>query len=429
MAAATAVLALLVLGGFGEAGGKKGKQPKAPPKVAAAGEEKGTLLVRWPSDKPWKVAAPRAELFAGEPLLALPGFVARVDTGKPTPKLKLELLGNLPGLYRTQSLESLVTLHGAKDADIDFTLERGRVLLTRVGSKGGTAECRVRFAKVNWILELTEPGTSVAISLKVHRLSRTEFPKKPDPKLRPSVELSLLVLSGSADLAEAAVRQTLGPMSLVHWTSETGTEEVTLLKEMPADMKRANDANAKKVLAAVRELQTRLAKGSPAAVLTAALRDKDAQVRTAAVYGLGAIGEMDAVLKALADAKHADVRQAAVTELRHWAGQSYDEDHRLYETLLLQKYSKPHAELVVKLLHNFTQRQLTQPETYEALIHYLTHDRLAIRQLAAWHLHRLVPDADKIAYDPAGTPAQLREGQARWRKHIPEGKIPTAPPK
>src|SRR5947209_5539173 len=151
--------------------GTKDKGQKA---VAAAGAEKGTLLVRWPSDKPWKAAAPREPLYAGEPLLAPPGFVARVDTGKPNPKLKLELVGNLPGLYRTQSLESLVTLHSAKDAEIDLTLERGRILLSRVGDKGGTPRCRVRFAKVQWILELTDPATSVAISLKVHRFPLTD---------------------------------------------------------------------------------------------------------------------------------------------------------------------------------------------------------------------------------------------------------------
>jgi hypothetical protein len=429
VAAAAGLLALLVFGSIGWAGDKGGKKPKQPLGVAIAGEEKGTLLTRRPSEKSWRVAAPRSALQAGELLMALPGFVAKVGTGKTNQPLRLELIGNLPGLFRAQSLESRVTLQSAKGTDLDINLERGRILLSHVGKKGGTARCRVRFGNASWDIDLSEPGSSVVLDLNVHRLAWTDFPKKPDPKLQPSLNVNLIVLAGSVDLAEARVRQTLVPMSSVHWTSEAGTSEVTLLKELPAELKRSADANAKKVLTAVRELQGRLAKGTPGAVLQDALRDKVPQIRTAAVYGLGAIGEIDTVLKALGDAKHADVREAAVNELRYWVGQSYQGDQRIYTSLLAQKYMKPHAEILVKLLHSFTPRQLTQPETYEALIHYLSHDRLAIRQLAAWQLHSLVPGADQIAYDPAGTPAQLREGQARWRKRIPEGKIPSAPQK
>jgi hypothetical protein len=412
-----------------EPGNGQGAKDKGQKIVAEAGAEKGTLLVRWPTDKPWKVAAPRAALYAGEPLLALPGFVAVVSARKANPTVKVDLIGNLPELYKGQTLETLVKLNDAKDVDLDLSLERGRIIVSHVGKKGSAARCSVRFGNVSWILNLQEPGTKVLVSLKAHRLLWTPFPKKPDPKLKPALEVNLLVLAGTVDLAEAAVRQTLGPLSAVQWTSETGTGAVTLLKELPAGAKRSTDINAKKALAAISELQTRLVKGSLSEGLTAALKDKEAAVRIAAVYGLGAVGDTDAVLKALGDAKQPETRLAAVNELRHWVGQSYEHDQRLYENLLLQKYSKPHAEIVVRLLHDFKPRQLAQPETYEALIHYLTHDRLAIRQLAAWHLHQLVPDADKIVYDSAGTVEQRREGQARWRKRIPEGKIPTPPAK
>jgi hypothetical protein len=409
------------------AGEKSGKQAKQPRAAAVAGPEKGTLLVRWPSDKPWRVEAPRGTLFAGEPVLALPGFVAALGSGKPDSALKVELIGNLPGLYRAAFLETLGTLHEPKDVDVDLTLDRGRVVLSHAGKKGHV-KCRIRHAKEQWTVELSEPGTAVVATVRLHRRAWTDFPKKPDPKIRPSAEMNLIVLAGSADLSEASGRQTLGPKSRYYWNSETGSENATVLDKLPDDLKPANDAEAKKLLTAVRDLQTRLATGAPATVLKAAAQDKDAQIRTASVFGLAAVGEIGAVLSALADAKRAEVRLAALIALRHWVGQSYDDDQRVYELLLLQKYSKSHAEIVVKLLHNFTPTQLAQPESYEALIHYLTHERLAIRQLAAWHLNRLVPDGEKIAYNPAGSPEELRRGQAAWRKRIPEGKIPTAPP-
>jgi hypothetical protein len=39
------------------------------------------------------------------------------------------------------------------------------------------------------------------------------------------------------------------------------------------------------------------------------------------------------------------------------------------------------AETVLQLLHNFSDEELTQPETYEALIDLLGSDQLAIRGL------------------------------------------------
>jgi hypothetical protein len=427
------VVALAVLISFSgptDAGEKGVKLPAGPSKVATATSGKGSLLVRWPADKPWSAVPQREELYAGEPLLALPGTFAEVVSAKKSPALKLQLIGNLPGIYRSPALETEVRLNEAKEVDLDFTLERGRVVLSHTGAKGTTLRCRVRFQKQDWILQLTEPGTRVSVELIGRRLPWSEFPKKPDPNIKPDVEVNLLVLAGSAELAESSTRQTLGPLTLYHWRSEVGAGDVNILRELPAEMTAATDARAKKLLDGAKVLQGRLAdKRAPAVVLSEALQDKDEHVRTVAVFGLAAVGDTPTVLQALADPKHADTRQAAVLALRHWVGQSYDEDQRLYEMLLLQKYSKAHAEIVVQLLHNFTLRQLAHPETYEALIHYLTNDRLAIRQLAWWHLTRLVPDGDRIAYDPAGAPVQLRQGQALWRKRIPEGKLPTAPVK
>ena len=62
--------------------------------------------------------------------------------------------------------------------------------------------------------------------------------------------------------------------------------------------------------------------------------------------------------------------------------------------------------------------------TYQALIHYLAHDRAAVRELAAWHLYRLVPEGRKIAYDAAAAPAERARAQAAWRKLLPAGRVP-----
>ena len=43
---------------------------------------------------------------------------------------------------------------------------------------------------------------------------------------------------------------------------------------------------------------------------------------------------------------------------------------------------------------------LAQPETYQVLINYLGSERVSLRELAYWHLERLVPGGAKIGYEP-----------------------------
>src|SRR5205807_8180595 len=54
------------------------------------------------------------------------------------------------------------------------------------------------------------------------------------------------------------------------------------------------------------------------------------------------------------------------------------------------------AETAVGLLHGFSRADLEQRETYETLIDYLGHARPAVRELAAWHLYRALPEAASI---------------------------------
>jgi hypothetical protein len=64
------------------------------------------------------------------------------------------------------------------------------------------------------------------------------------------------------------------------------------------------------------------------------------------------------------------------------------------------------------------------PETYEVLIDYLTHEKIGIRNLAAWHLIRLVPEGKTIGFKPDGTPEENEKAIEAWKKLIPAGKVP-----
>ncbi len=70
-----------------------------------------------------------------------------------------------------------------------------------------------------------------------------------------------------------------------------------------------------------------------------------------------------------------------------------------------------------------------EPDSYEILIAYMRHEKLAVRELAWWHLSRLVPEDLRVPYDPASPDAERAKAQAAWKARIPSGTIPTRPKK
>jgi len=86
------------------------------------------------------------------------------------------------------------------------------------------------------------------------------------------------------------------------------------------------------------------------------------------------------------------------------------------------RLSAAQAETVLQLLHS--PFAADQPETYEALIAYLGHSQLAVRELARWHLYRLAPAGRDIKYDAAADEAERTKAVEAWKKFIPRGELP-----
>jgi len=132
------------------------------------------------------------------------------------------------------------------------------------------------------------------------------------------------------------------------------------------------------------------------------------------------------LVDALEDRQNPEVRGTAAVALRHWTSRNADNDLELYRTLYEKKgYSREKAEIIMRLLHSFSEAELNNPGTYQTLIGYLNHDNLAIRDLAFWHLYQLVPEgAKQIPYDAADAPDKRRQVIEQWKRLIPEGRLP-----
>jgi hypothetical protein len=164
-----------------------------------------------------------------------------------------------------------------------------------------------------------------------------------------------------------------------------------------------------------------------AELLASAAKDKDAaraaMTRRLVVAASAALDHVDRVIDALDNTKYPDMRRSAVISLRHWIGAAPGRDDVLYGRLIDEfSYTKAQAETLMQLLHS--PFQADQPETYEALIAYLKHTKLAVRELAHWHLLRLAPSCRDIEYDAAAPAADRARGYETWKKRIPAGELP-----
>jgi hypothetical protein len=137
-------------------------------------------------------------------------------------------------------------------------------------------------------------------------------------------------------------------------------------------------------------------------------------VRKLTVRCYAALDMVPQLVNLLEDKERPDVRAATIETLRYWTASSRDNDYKLLAALK-EHYSRIESERIVARLHYFPAAALHQPETYGTLIDELQSKRLAIRELAAWHLYQLVPEARKtIPFDAARLDA-LGQADAAWR--------------
>jgi hypothetical protein len=388
----------------------------------------GTLLSREGAEQPWRIVAEGDAIHSRDTLLALPGMQAQIETQPEG--IRLGLRGNFPKLSDFPGLESAVILHDSRSFDIDFSLLRGRVVLTNRKARG-PARAWVRVLESAGEITLLEPGDEVA--LEIYGRWPRGVPFHPLSNDRPTTSLAILALKGQADLRANDIHHRItappGP-AYFHWDSVAGPDVGPERRDrLPAwaDPDAKPTAEAEAVAEAADAFRAAAGRKGLEVALAEMLTEPDGEKTRLheqfAVLGLAALGHIGRVVEALADPHRPAARAAAVLALRNWIGASAGRDLQLYQSLLDRHgYSKPQAETILLLLH--TPFAADQPDTYEVLIAYLQHSKLAVRELAWWHLTRLVASDQLVAYDPAGSPEERARAAAAWKKLIPSGSLP-----
>jgi hypothetical protein len=400
-----------------------GKGGPAPPAVGRCESVPGVLIQR-EAGKDWRPVKEGSPLRAGALIVALP----RAEIVSQNGAVRLTLLADIGQRGPLPVLESAVALNAGKAADLDVTFDRGLISLTNLKKKGA-AKVRVRLGKETWEVTLREPGTVVALELYGrHPPGVPEVVKgKVEP---PTAELFLLVVKGQAflDVGPKGFGLKAPPgMALVHWNSVTKEPDVHRLEKLPRGARALDETESKqyKVICACAH---HLAGKGLGKALDEMLKSDRKTDRLLGVTAAGAVDDLPRVLAGLADPKHADLRDHTVLVLRNWMGRGPGQVEKL-QAALKEQYSKVQANTILRLLFGFTEEERAEPVTYELLIGYLGHSKLAVRELARWHLFRMAPAGRDIAYDAAAPAAERQRAVAAWRALVPEGKLPPEPKK
>jgi len=406
--------------------GKKKNKSSDGKTVARSVTAKGTILSRKTLGKPWRIVTKKGKLYDGDLLLGLPG--AMLESRNKA--VRLALLADFDRESPYPIREAAVILHHNPDVDLDLTLDRGRIDLINQKKKG-PAHVRLRVRKDTWDVTLDEPGTSLALELYARWPAGVPFTTKPGPKDVPTANLIFLALKGEVNLLhdgyEHALSAPPGP-AMIEWDSVTGQDETPQkLEKLPpwaqTGGKQTVVAKAKKQ--GLNRFRKAIIANGVKATLEKYVNSDNKLERMLAVFGMGATDNLMGLANALREAKHPDVWQNGVEALRNWISRAPGNDQILYNALLrVGKFPQAEADTVLQLLHSFGEDDLGHPEVYQTLIDFLEHDRLAVRGLAYWHLSRLVPQGEAFGYNPLDSKEKREAAVAKWRKLIPEGKMP-----
>lgn len=396
--------------------------------AAKSGGMPASLLRRSKTNKTWSTVQPQQELAEGDQLLGLAGNAVDSSDGA----IRLVLSGDLSGQGVFPIVESSVVLHkAAKGVNLDFTFDRGRVILLNRQTQG-TSRARIHVLKESWDVTLEGEGTRVALELYSRWPRGFGFSQRKTEDATPTTNLELIVLHGQAVLKAGTTQFTLSPPpgpALFHWDSVAGAEvsprRVDKLPDWAAPMQQP-DPHHRAVLQAMTKFRERVGASSAEQAITDAVKSNDELERRIGLNMLGATDRLEPLLDAIGDAKQADVRENGLRALRHFMSRSPEHEQKVNQALIdHRKLSKAHAQTVTELLHSPSAEDRAKPETYETLIALLRHPRLAVRELARFHLYRLAPEEGKdIPFDAADSKEQQEAAYKKWKEKIPDGKLP-----
>ena len=137
-------------------------------------------------------------LFSRDLLVVIPGF--KVDVVPESDAVRLTLWGNLPGLSDSPVLESSVVLHDSKSYDLDFTLVRGRVVITNTRKEGAAKVWMRTPLGVGVQITLPNPGDTIIEEIYGRWPAGVPFQPVAKPGHKPVQLWEIFCVKGKAEI-------------------------------------------------------------------------------------------------------------------------------------------------------------------------------------------------------------------------------------
>jgi hypothetical protein len=255
------------------------------------------------------------------------------------------------------------------------------------------------------------------------------------PDHTPVTFVDLVVLKGRVELDTGTNAYELkappGP-ALFEWASNIASAGPRRIEKLPAwtNVEKTQSEEAKIRLAMLAKVRAAvLAKKPLGEIIDGLIASGNEREQRLGLVIAGATDDLVRLGNAMSAAKDAATWDWGIRVARHWLGRGPGQDAILYDLLQKERgFKKGEATIILSLLHDFSDFERTCPECYETLIEYLKSKNPAIRNLAAWHLYRLVPTAAKdMAFKPNASPEEAEKLYQDWKKLIPAGKMPPKP--
>lgn len=398
-------------------------QAKPPVQLTAV---HGALLASGKAES-WESLTPTTGVPADRLLVALFGAEFRSLNGA----VEARMVADVGQRGPFPVLEAALQFHANLKKDLDLTLERGILVLINT-RKAGPAHVRLHVSEEVFDVELSEPKAKLGIEVygrHVRGMPRLTSRKDDAPVLN----AAFFALEGDViiNTEKQATRMQAPPgVALYLWDNLTRMADVHRFEALPDSVKPMTAEERKKFDTISGFAKNWTSKPTPVGkALEAGAQSKDARERKAAVVALGALDELPRLMQVLSNQEHADTRDMAILVIRHWLGRAPGQSIRLFNHLTKNEgYTPTQAKNLLHLFNGIEEDKLRQPETFDLLIGALNHPKMPARELARWHLVRLVPEGKAIAYDAAAAEPMRLRAIAEWRRLIPEGELP-APPK
>lgn len=385
--------------------------PVAKPAINPAVQQVGQLsgettrdfwLMRRTQAGAWNLAAPRALVNSNELLVAPAGYRAGVLINQN----RLTLWGTAPQAGASSVYESAITLHVGERVDVDFTLERGRVVFT--AKPQGITTVRLRFRGEVWDMQL-KPGSELGLEA-TSRLPVGNGPWTPHAKLALHVNQGQVVVTRDGKGENVEVGKSL------LWDnaySGTGPGMVVTQPEPPAwlakkpnpapDLRDALQAFNRRVTDKVAAAKKEEPLGWIRVACEEAIADRRPWERALALALLGTLDQTGALAATLEEANQPELRRLAMSLLENFLGRDLDQHVVLAAELRKRGYEAADADRLVVLLRGIDQPNRVQ---IRALLRDLKSNRLALREAAFANLQTLFPAERLAGYDPAASAMQ-----------------------